>query len=343
MVEKKVLIKKENIETDSRYGKHPEERTINELLKSSLVNLDKPSGPSSHQASDYVKKILHVNKAGHSGTLDPMVTGILTVAIGDATKTVQAMLLVEKVYVAVMHLHKEISSEKLKKAFDKFIGEIEQMVPVRAAVKRQLRKRKIYSIKLIEFDHVNKDVLFEVSCQAGTYVRKLIHDIGQFLKVGAHMTELRRIRVGQFNEDRNLVTLQDLADAYYFWNSSNPKENTKGEKLLKKYLMPVEACVEHLPKIWIYDSAVNSLCTGQTLKVPGIIRLNEFDKEKMIAIMTLKNELVALGQSLMSSDEIMKNEKGIAAKSLRVIMEKDVYLLPKPLVDIDEKSVGKLE
>ena len=341
-MEKEVLVKIRDTETDPKYGKKPEARTVEELLKSSFVNLDKPAGPSSHQASDYVKRILNVSKAGHSGTLDPMVTGILTVAIGDATKTVQAMLLVEKVYVAVMHLHKDVSAEKLKKAFDKFIGEIEQMVPVRAAVKRQLRKRKIYSIKLIEFDAKNKDVLFEVSCQAGTYVRKLIHDMGQFLKVGAHMTELRRTRVGQFNEDRNLITLQDLADAYYFYvngkKNNDEKMLMKGEKLLKKYLMPVEIAVEHLSKIWIHDSAIYSICTGQTLKVPGIVKLNEFEKEKMVAIMSMKDELVALGQSLMNSNEIMINEKGIAAKSIRVIMEKDIYYLP--LAEIGRKSVA---
>ena len=179
-IKRKILVKKET-ETDEKLGCKPEERPTEEMINYGVVNIDKCQGPTSHQVSDFVQKILHINKSGHSGTLDPKVTGVLPVALSRATRIVQVLLTAGKEYVGIMHLHKDVSERKLKSTIKKFfLGEIEQMPPIKSAVKRQLRTREIYYFDILEKD--KQDALFVVGCQAGTYIRKLIHDLGLKLK-----------------------------------------------------------------------------------------------------------------------------------------------------------------
>ena len=169
--------------------------------------------------ADYVKKILKLDKAGHSGTLDPGVSGVLPIALQDSTKIVQVLLPAGKEYVALAHFHQESSEEEKRKVFEKFIGKIRQLPPVKSAVKREERERSIYYIDVLEID--GKDVLFKVGCQGGTYIRKLIHDMGKELG-GAHMAELRRTKAGPFNESQ-LVSLHELSDALYFYKEKLPR------------------------------------------------------------------------------------------------------------------------
>src|SRR3989338_7818960 len=181
-----IFIKKAAV---GEFGKPPVERTADELINYGIVNIDKPKGPTSHQTSDYVKKILHLSKAGHSGTLDPGVTGVQPVALGKATRITQFLLTAAKEYVCLMHLHKEVPESSLRTTIQRFVGKIQQRPPVKSAVKRVERTREIYQFEILEIKE--KDVLFRVQCQAGTYIRVLCHQIGKELKVGAHMAELR--------------------------------------------------------------------------------------------------------------------------------------------------------
>ena len=197
-IERKILVRKE-AETEEKYGCIPEYRKTEEIINYGIVNINKPKGPTSHQVSDFVQKILHINKSGHSGTLDPAVTGVLPVALGRATRIVQTLLTAGKEYVGIMHLHKNIEETKLRETIQKdFIGKIRQMPPLKSSVKRQLRTRTVYYFEIMEIE--DKDVLFKVGTQAGTYIRKLIHDIGQKIGTGAHMAELRRTKAGPFRE-----------------------------------------------------------------------------------------------------------------------------------------------
>ena len=315
-IEQKILIRKES-QTDYKCGCNPNERKTEELLNYGIVNIDKPKGPTSHQVSDYVQKILRINKAGHSGTLDPAVTGVLPVALGRATRIVQGLLTAGKEYAAIMHLHREVEENKLRETIQKnFVGKIMQMPPIKSSVKRQLRPRTIYYFDILEIE--GNDVLFKVGTEAGTYIRKLIHDIGQKLNAGAHMAELRRTRAGPFNES-TLVTMQELTDAYYYWKEEN------NDKFIRKAIQPVENGVNHLPKVWIFDTTVESLCHGTDLKVPGISKLNDkINKNDIVAIMTLKEELVAIGVSQMASQEMM-GEKGLAVRTDKVFMAPGAY------------------
>lgn len=316
-IKRKILVRKE-ADTGNNLGCVPSERKPEEIINYGVVNINKPVGPTSHQVSDYVQKILHIEKAGHSGTLDPHVHGVLPVALGRATRIVQGLLTSGKEYVGIMHLHKDVGEEKLNETIKKyFMGKIRQIPPIKSSVKRQERTREIYYFNIMEKEE--KDVLFIVGCQAGTYIRKLIHDLGQKLKIGAHMQELRRTKAGPFNE-KTLFTLQDLSDAYFFY------KNEGNEKFLRKIIQPVENAVFHLPKIWVFDTTIDTLCHGANLNNPGISKLNDGIKENdSVAIMSLKEELVAIGTARADSESILNNEKGFAAKTEKVFMLPGTY------------------
>src|SRR3989344_4634623 len=173
------VIVREEAETDPKHGKIPEERTVEENLDFGILNLNKLQGPTSHQVSDYVKKILKVKRAGHSGTLDPNVTGVLPIALNRGTRVLKTLLKAGKEYICLMHLHDDISEDKIRKAAIKLIGKIIQKPPVRSAVKRVERTREVYYLEILEID--GKDVLFKVGCEAGTYIRTLCIQIGREL------------------------------------------------------------------------------------------------------------------------------------------------------------------
>ncbi|MBN2880507.1 RNA-guided pseudouridylation complex pseudouridine synthase subunit Cbf5 [Candidatus Woesearchaeota archaeon] len=314
-----ILIKK-NEETNPNYGHDPYNRTTEDLINYGVICVDKPQGPTSHQVSAYVKQILNVNKSGHSGSLDPNVTGLLVIATGNATRVVEALLKAGKEYVCVMHLHKEIPTQDIKKVMKKFEGKIRQLPPLKSAVKRQYRYRRIYYNEILEISEDNKDVLFRTGVQAGTYIRKLVHDIGQELNCGAHMAELRRTKVACFNEQTNLATLHDLKDAYSIYKELG------NDKLLRKYIKPMEYAVSHLPKIWVRDSAVNSICHGASLNLPGIAKLNTgIEPDLTVAVMTLKDELIAIGSAKLNSEKMLKDEKGLAIAVEKVFMDPNAY------------------
>lgn len=305
--EKKILVKKQ-IPVNGESAPLPME----DFLNYCIINVDKPRGPTSHQIVDFIKRILGASKAGHSGTLDPHVTGVLPMAVGRATRLTQALLSAGKEYVAVMYLHKEVPEERLRKGFSEFTGQITQLPPVKSAVKRVERERTIYYVDILEID--GQFVLFRIGCQAGTYIRKYIHDLGNMLGVGAHMAELRRTRVASFNES-SLCTLQELTDALWYYR------NEKNEKPLRKILQPAERAVDHLRKVWVMDSTLEPLSHGRDLAIPGIIQLESgIVKGEMIVIFDPNSKLVSLGIAQMDSGEMMQNEKGIAVKNDKVFI-----------------------
>lgn len=245
-------------------------------------------------------------------------TGVLPIALDRATRIVQVLLSAGKEYVCLMHLHKEINEEKIREAFEKFSGEIKQLPPIRSAVKRQERKRKIYYIKVLEIEGQN--VLFKIGCQAGTYVRKYVFDLGKFLGCGAHMQQLVRTKAGPFN-DQEMYTLHDLKDAYEFWRESN-------EQFIRKTIKPFEKATEHLGKIWVLDSTVDPLCHGADLYAVGIGKLTtNIKKDDTLAIYTLKDELICIGTAITDSETMLKMEKGEAVKTTKVFMDRGKYTL----------------
>jgi len=313
----KFLIKAES-ESDPSYGSLPSERPIEEHINKGVINLDKPPGPTSHEIDSWVKRILNVEKTGHGGTLDPRVTGVLPVGINQSTRVIQLLLEAEKEYVCLMRIHQKIAESRIREVLNEFQGKIFQTPPIKAAVKRELRVRNIYYVKLLEIH--DQDVLFKIGCEGGTYIRKYCHDIGEALGCGAHMAELRRTQAGPFTEDETLITLQDLTDAYYWWKKEDNPE------YIRKYILPMETAVEHLSKIIIRDSAVDAICHGADLASGGIVSLHDnIKKDETVVILTQKGELVASGKSLYNSKEIFKKNKGIVVDIKKVFMEPGTY------------------
>ena len=216
-----------------------------------------------------------------------------------------------------MQVHADIPESTLRKAINEFTGEIYQKPPLRASVKREPRKRTIYKIDIHEIE--GRKVLFTCSCQAGTYMRKLCSDIGEVLGCGAHMRELRRTRAGPFTEDETLVNLHQLSAAQSDFEAGN-------EAALMKIIQPMELALNQLPKVLIRDSAVDAVCHGAGLALPGIVQLDSaIEKDKLVAIFTLKGEAVALGRAALTTREMLDQEKGVAVKVERVIMERGTY------------------
>ena len=305
--------------TNPEHGHKPNERPAAEYIRYGVINLDKPAGPTSHEVAAWVKKILHLTSVGHGGTLDPKVTGVLPVTLEESTKIVQALLHSGKEYVCVMKLHGDTEEERVRKVLKEFEDLIYQRPPLRASVKRQLRTRRVYYIDFLEKD--GRNVLFKVGCEGGTYIRKLCYDIGEILGCGAHMQELRRTRAGPFVENSNArVTLHDVAYWFAEW------EEKKDEKILRKIIQPMEAALALIPKIVIRDSAVDALCHGANLTAPGILSVETgIEKGSMLAVFTLKGEVVALAKALVSTEEILNLRHGTVATLQRVVMPRGTY------------------
>jgi len=298
-------------------GKRPTERTMEELLEAGVINMDKPMGPTSHQATAWVRDILGVEKIGHGGTLDPKVSGVLPVATGRAVRALSLVLKSDKEYVCLMRLHRDRSEEDIRRVMATFVGKIYQTPPVRAAVKRQLRVRTVHELRILEIR--GRDVLFRVTCDAGTYIRTLCVDIGDALAVGASMEDLRRIRSGTMHESE-AVTLQDIKDAYVEWKEDG------NDEWLRRIVQPFEVLFEPLPQVLVKDSAVDAICHGADLAAVGVVQVDEaVEKETMVAIMTLKGEAIGVGTAKMAAREMVSAKEGVAVSTDRVFMPAGTY------------------
>lgn len=316
-MEELVYIKRD-VKANPAYGVPPRNRTIEQLMNSGFINLDKPKGPTSHQAVAEVKKLLGVKKAGHTGTLDPEVSGVLPILLGSSVYAA-SFLNKQKEYVGVMLLHKDVEDSKLMDAFQKFRGEIIQTPPVKSAVARKPRKRNVYELEMLERD--GRNVLFRARVEAGTYIRKLVHDIGQYLGVGANMTDLRRTSVMNVSENDS-VTLHKIAEAMWLFKNEND------ERLLRKFIIPIEDALERfdIKFIWVLDSAVDAVCSGAQLMEPGVAAFDNGIKEgETVALMTLKDELIGFASSLYSSEDLITLERKQVTKTLRIIMQRGIY------------------
>jgi H/ACA ribonucleoprotein complex subunit 4 len=303
--------------SDPAHGWPSRERPVEKLFEYGLIPLDKPRGPTSHEVVAWTRRILGVEKAGHSGTLDPPVSGLLPVGLGQATKALSLLLLYPKEYRGVMRLHSSVPRRQLDTVVSEFTGEIFQRPPQRSSVSRQTRTRTIHELELTESE--GNLYLFRCLCQSGTYIRKLIYDIGEVLGVGATMVELRRTKVGPLDEGQGLTTLHQLNDAHFRLGQGD-------ETPIRQAVLPIESSLGEVARIVIRDSAVDAVCHGARLGIPGILAATgTMAKGVPVVIMTQKDELVAVGSSLLSADEIQTMKRGLAATTDRVVMKAGTY------------------
>ena len=297
-------------------GKKPEDRSLGELLQDGVVVIDKPSGPTSHQVTSWAADVLGVSKAAHGGTLDPRVTGVLPVGLGNAVRAMDALHYGTKAYVGVMRMHGNVDPKRLKEVFSEFTGEIFQTPPMRSAVKREMRTRRVEALRLLEVS--GRDVLFDVECEAGTYIRSLCVDMGDALASGAHLQDLRRTRAGALTE-AEAVSLHDLKDAF-------EEHKTGNDQPLRSMLKPKEVLLAQIPKVEIKDSAVDAICHGASLAIPGVVAIDEhIGKGDPVAVMTMSGEGVGLGTAMMDAQEVLKRSDGFAVEVSRVLMQRGTY------------------
>ncbi|KAI4165759.1 MAG: hypothetical protein LQ342_000702 [Letrouitia transgressa] len=309
-------------------GCSPHKRDLTSYINYGVINLDKPANPSSHEVVAWIKRILRCEKTGHSGTLDPKVTGCAG-----------------KEYVCVIRLHDKLLGGELQfvRALESLTGTLFQRPPLISAVKRQLRLRTIYASKLYEFDNDRRLAVFWVSCEAGTYIRTLCVHLGLLLGVGGHMQELRRVRSGAMNEQDGMVTLHDVLDAQWTW------DNTRDESYLRMVIRPLESLLTSHKRIVVKDSSVNAICYGAKLMIPGLLRYEAgITLHEEVVLMTTKGEAIALGIAQMSTVELSSCDHGVVAKVKRCIMERDLYprrwgLGPTAVEKKKLKSEGRLD
>ncbi|KAG6911863.1 centromere/microtubule-binding protein cbf5 [Tephrocybe rancida] len=302
-------------------GCSPLKRDIATYIKSGVINLDKPSNPSSHEVVAWLRRILRVEKTGHSGTLDPKVTGCLIVCIDRATRLVKSQQGAGKEYVCVLRLHAPLPNPAaLPRALQTLTGALFQRPPLISAVKRQLRIRTIHESTLFEFDEKRNLAVFWVSCEAGTYIRTLCVHLGLVLGVGGHMQELRRVRSGAMSENDDIVTMHDVMDAQWLY------DNTRDESYLRRVIRPLECLMVGYKRIVVKDSAVNAVCYGAKLMIPGLLRYEaDIGVNEEVVLMTTKGEAIALAIAQMSTVELATCDHGVVAKVKRCIMERDTY------------------
>jgi H/ACA ribonucleoprotein complex subunit 4 len=311
-----LLIKREE-PTDPGHGTRPGDRTLERMLDTGIINLDKPDGYVSHDVASIVKEMFagtRVTKVGHGGTLDPNATGVLPLALNDATRIQDVLLSGSKEYVGVMHVHGSLDEVVIRNVARPFVGTIHQMPPDRSAIKRVLRERVIEYFDILEISR--RDVLFKVGCEAGTYIRTLCVDFGKALGCGAHLVELRRTRSGSFSErDETFATLQDIDDAIRVWLERDDASS------LRRLVQPMERAFGAFPRVIVRDGVVDSIARGISVDAGDVVALDRrIQKGDMIAIFTQKGEIIARGKSLQPARQIMEMRSGFVARTVKPYM-----------------------
>ncbi len=278
-------------------------KTIPELISRSVINVNKPSGPTSREVVQEIKDIFKLKRCGHTGTLDPRVSGVLVVALENATKAMPVLMGLDKEYEGILYLHKDVDKKTLEKTISKhFIGEITQTPPVKSRVARRPRKRRVYSFDILKKD--GKDVWFSTKVQAGTYIRKLCSDIGKKLGIGSHMKELWRTKVGHFSL-KNSHMLSEIKDA--------------NESDLRKILIPIEEAIPHVKRVYVKDASISSIRNGAPVSSSDFIEVQKGIKEnETVGIFSSKKELIALGISK-TYGKMMLKRKGNVIRTDRVM------------------------
>jgi H/ACA ribonucleoprotein complex subunit 4 len=303
--------------SDPKYGCEPEMRDVEARLAAGWLLIDKPAGPSSHQVSAWARDMLGLEKMGHGGTLDPFATGALTLLTGTAMRLTSRILKGGKQYVGVIRVPEDVSDETLAEAIANQTGRIHNVPPKESAVKIQVRQRTINSFDLLERD--GRIALVNIDCEAGTYIRTMMRDLGLFLGGPVELLELRRSRTSD-NLESEAVTMHQLADAIHLY-----REHDQPEAMLK-LVQPVESLLDSLPRLVVKDGAAAALAHGAPLARPGVVSVdlsaNEGDE---VFVVTLKGEAVSLATMRVNGDAVESMKTGEVARSNTVLMSTDVY------------------
>ncbi|MBI5223669.1 RNA-guided pseudouridylation complex pseudouridine synthase subunit Cbf5 [Candidatus Micrarchaeota archaeon] len=284
--------------------------SISVLIDDSVVLVDKPPGLTSHEVTTLVKKLVGAKRAGHAGTLDPDVSGVLPVALGRATKLLQFISAKDKIYVGLIKFKKLMTKEEISSLFARFEGTITQTPPLISAVKKVPRKRKIHYLRIIEYSQNNRFVLFETKVDAGTYIRTLCEDMGK-LCGGARMEELRRTAVGNILETQT-HSIQSISDAVWLNSSLGHSD------LLNSFLIS-PALLINFPKIVVKSSSLKSIISGCPIMIPALERIFGSPERGALVSVYCGSEFLGVGELMVSESDLIKGKtKGLAVKMIRI-------------------------
>jgi H/ACA ribonucleoprotein complex subunit 4 len=286
------------------------------LEEGAFLVVDKPRGPSSHQVTAWARDLLGVPTAGHAGTLDPNVSGVLWVGVGPALKLLPLVLEFPKRYVGEVAFHGRVERRALLRVLGEFTGAVYQTPPVRSAVKRERRVRTIHRLSLLELD--GEKALLDVVAESGTYIRTLAVDLGEALGVGAHLEELRRLATGPFDE-RRALPLTALSDAVALDRAGEPAA-------LLAALHPIEEVVREFPAIVVKDAAAAAVAHGAGLAAGGIVSVSRpFARGARVVLRTRSGELVATGVARHDAAEIAAVPHGWVVDGTRVFADRSRF------------------
>ena len=305
--------------TNRSFGCTPSERPFEELLECGVILIDKPSGPSSHQLAAWARSMLGIKRIGHGGTLDPFATGLLTLLCGRSTKITGELLKKPKRYVAVIRFKRPIEEDEISNLVSQMQGEIYNVPPKESAVKIQVRTRDVSKSDLIQTEEGGRVHLLSINCEAGTYIRTLVRDLGLLSGNECELLELHRSMSGTL-DDQMACTMQQLADAVFLWREHDDHHG------LSRLLSPVETVLDDIPRIVIKDGAVSALSHGAPLARPGIVSVPRgFPTGTMVLLSSLKGEAVAIAELSVGSDSIPGMKSGQVATPKTVIMQPGAY------------------
>ena len=312
-----MIILDKDAKTSPDYGTVPGDRTIEQLLESCFILLDKSPGPSSHQVSAWARDMMGLEKLGHGGTLDPFASGLLPLLSGKAMRLTGKILTHDKSYLALFKFGKELERNETEEKMAMLTGKVYNVPPEISAVRVQVRTRKISRFDILDFDGTS--LLTHIECEAGTYVRTMARDLGLLLDTPVELKELRRPSSGEFSLNQS-ITMQQLADAYWLW-----KEKGDGNAMLR-ILHPIEDMLSDLPRVVVKDGAAAALSHGAPLLRPGVVSIDEeLSVGSEVLLVTMKGEAVAIAKMSQNSKVIPDMNQGEVAKPNCVLMKEDTY------------------
>jgi predicted rRNA pseudouridine synthase len=281
------------------------------IAAGAFLLVDKPRGPTSHQVTAWVRDLLGVERAGHAGTLDPNVSGLLWIGVGPALKLLPLILEFPKRYVGVVLLHGKADPRAIARVLHEFEGAVYQTPPVRSAVRRERRVRRIHRLTLVESSATA--LLIDVVADSGTYIRTLAVDVGEALGVEAHLAELRRVGTGPFTEAQS-VHLAEIADAKVAADTGRPEA-------LAALLHPIREVWAEFPALVLKDAAVSAVAHGADLARGGILSSSRpFTRGARVALVDRQGDLVATGRALYDYDKFGGVKEGWVVDADRVFV-----------------------
>ena len=312
-----MIILEKDAKTSPDHGTIPSERTIEQLLESCFILLDKSPGPSSHQVSAWARDMMGLEKLGHGGTLDPFASGLLPLLSGKAMRLTGKILTHDKSYLALFKFGKELGRDEIEDKMKMLTGKVYNVPPEISAVRVQVRTRKISKFDILDFDGTS--LLTHIECEAGTYVRTMARDLGLLLDTPVELKELRRPKSGEFSLIQS-ITMQQLADAYWLWQE-------KGEEdAMLRILHPIEDMLSDLPRVVVKDGAAAALSHGAPLLRPGVVSIDDnLNVGTEVLLVTMKGEAVAIAKMSQNSKVIPDMNQGEVAKPNCVLMKEDTY------------------